>query len=165
MPAERRPLRALTLWQPWAWCIAPGPRVAPKRCENRSWTPSPEVLARGDFLAIHAAARCDPAEEAAVARHLRQELGVFVPEKLPRGAITAVAVFDGCALLPRWIEGRRDPWFSLREDSVGWYLQDEVVALPEPVPCRGAQGLWVVPPEALERVREGWRAAKGGQGT
>ena len=40
----------------------------------------------------------------------------------------------------------------------GWRL-DEVRAI-EPVPCKGAQGLWTLPPEVLATVRERWAAAK-----
>ena len=31
---------------------------------------------------------------------------------------------------------------------------DEVIALPTPVACRGAQGLWTVPADALAQVIE-----------
>ena len=43
----------------------------------------------------------------------------------------------------------RDPWWA---GPVGWLL-DDVVAI-DPVPCRGAMGLWTVPPDlAAEVVR------------
>lgn len=34
---------------------------------------------------------------------------------------------------------------------IGWVLAD-VIALPEPVPCRGAQGLWTLPDDVERRV-------------
>lgn len=40
------------------------------------------------------------------------------------------------------------PWFI---GPYGWVLTD-VVTLAEPVPCKGAQGLWTVPPEVLARL-------------
>ena len=42
----------------------------------------------------------------------------------------------------------------------GWRL-DEVRAI-EPVPCKGAQGLWTLPPEVLATVRARWSAARKG---
>jgi hypothetical protein len=48
-----------------------------------------------------------------------------------------------------------DPWFT---GPYGWTL-DDVVALPAPVPCRGAQGLWPVPDDVAALVIE---QAKGG---
>jgi len=39
-----------------------------------------------------------------------------------------------------------DPWFV---GPFGWVLSD-VVVLPAPVPCRGAQGLWEVPADVRE---------------
>jgi len=38
-----------------------------------------------------------------------------------------------------------DPWFDIEVDgNVGWVLRD-VIVLPTPIPCKGAQGLWDVP--------------------
>ena len=37
---------------------------------------------------------------------------------------------------------------------------DDLVVLPQPVPARGSQGLWIVPTEILDRVRAGWVAAR-----
>lgn len=41
-------------------------------------------------------------------------------------------------------------WY--RADHFGWVLADDVVVLPEPVECRGAQGLWKVKPSVAEKV-------------
>ena len=38
----------------------------------------------------------------------------------------------------------------------GWHV--EVVPLPDPVPCKGAQGLWRVPDDVAARVRAQWVA-------
>jgi hypothetical protein len=43
-----------------------------------------------------------------------------------------------------------EEWFF---GPYGWILEN-VVALREPVPCKGAQGLWTVPPDAAARVLE-----------
>jgi len=56
----QEPLLALTLWQPWAWCIA----HATKRVENREWPP-PETLL-GHRFAIHAGQHYDTAGAASL---------------------------------------------------------------------------------------------------
>lgn len=93
---------------------------------------------------------------------------------VPYGAIVGVARFDGCNAGPRGVSGEsastilarggdllapepRDPWFC---GPVGWYLRD-VVAI-KPVPCKGAQGLWSLPPEVLADVRRRWREVRDG---
>lgn len=42
-----------------------------------------------------------------------------------------------------------DPWF---EGPYGWRL-DGLFVLPDPVPCKGAQGLWDLPHDVQGRVR------------
>src|SRR5690606_7103750 len=66
---------------------------------------------------------------------------------LPRGALMGHVRFDGVAPAS-WSH-----WFV---GPFGWQLTDPV-APPEPVPCRGAQGLWRVPTEELEQAREALR--------
>ena len=59
----------------------------------------------------------------------------------------------------RHVEGAEswgDPW------AVGpwcWHV-DEVLALEEPIPCRGAQGLWYVPEEHVVVFRELYRSRR-----
>lgn len=150
---ERRPkppqetLRGLTLWQPWAHAVA----HLGKRIENRPWRPWPSIV--GELIAIHAAARVDVATEAAAAEWIRQRTGVGVPEAatLPRGAIVAVARVTGC------VEASRDPWFM---GPFGWTLT-EVVALPFPIPIRGAQGLWPMHAEVAREALAAWRRVHG----
>lgn len=137
-------MKALTLWQPWAWAIA----HAGKDVENRTWAPPAYMI--GERIAIHAGKRfdeeawtflsdpcCSPIDES-----LAAEDGLFdVPcaDEIARGAVVAVATL---AEVLRFGEGeaRGWPWYG---GPVGWVLTD-VVAM-EPVPCRGAQGLWDLP--------------------
>ncbi|SEL11223.1 hypothetical protein SAMN05444354_1047 [Stigmatella aurantiaca] len=131
-------LQALTLWQPWAWAVAT-PEVG-KDVENRGWEPPPSALGRP--LAIHAGLTYDADSAASIA----EELGVRVPGKAQcvRGTVVAVAVLARAEAHSRsrwWISG-----------NVAWCLEG-TVALPRPVPCKGAQGLWRLPPEALAQVR------------
>lgn len=66
--------------------------------------------------------------------------------------IMAIAQYGG--IVSPDMDESDDPWF---EGPLAWRL-DDLVELPEPIPCRGAQGLWLVPDELLPRVRDGFRA-------
>lgn len=137
-------LRALTLWQPWAHAVA----HLGKRIENRPWRPWPSIV--GQVVAIHAAAKVSLADEAEAAAFIRQRTGHVVPGGVPRGAIVATARVMGV------VTASASPWFM---GPYGWTL-DDVIALPAPVPCRGAQGLWPVPPEVAAQVFEQTKGAK-----
>lgn len=135
-------IRGLTLNRPWTWAIT----ALDKRVENRSWRPPPYIVGR--YIAIHAGKAWD--EDGA--SWIEAMFGVVVPgrDELPSGVIVAVTRVLGLSL-----DGN-DPWL---EGPYGWQLAD-VVVLPTPVPCRGAQGLWVLPDDVLALVREGWKQAK-----
>lgn len=122
-------MKALTLYQPWATLIIHGP----KRIENRRWTPPKDLI--GKRIAIHAGKTIDGG---AVIRHedtlLKATGGVF---EIPTGVVLGTAIVYG------YVTRSDDEWFS---GPIGWQLA-EVRALPEPIPCRGAQGLWDLPPD------------------
>lgn len=127
-------LLALTLWRPWDQAIVHGTR----RIENRPWRRNSII---GQRIAIHAGKKYDlaGAQDMVAA-------GLFAPppiEKSPEGIV-------GLARVAGFVTDSRSPWFS---GPIGWKL-DEVVALPEPVPCKGAQGLWRVPEDVACRVLE-----------
>ena len=141
-------MRALTLWQPWAHAIL----HCGKRVENRPWPPPYTTI--GEVIAIHAGARYE-------ANGWSFPTGVVVPPKgtVPQRAIVGAArvlgFLDlrglyrqcvGCADAHA-LDG--DPWWA---GPVGWLLGD-VVALAEPVPCKGALGLWRLPPDVEAAVQ------------
>jgi hypothetical protein len=131
-------MRALTIWQPWASAIVAGP----KWLENRTWKP-PAWIA-GKRIAIHAGKVLD--REASEDLRLGNILSPGMlwphdPAALPRGAIIGTARVTG------YVTDSTDPWFV---GPVGWVLAD--VEPCEPVPCRGAQGIWVVPAEVLAQM-------------
>jgi hypothetical protein len=146
-------MKALTLWQPWAHAIV----HLGKRIENRRWPP-PKYL-KGQAFAIHAGKGFDEdsTEElkrfGMLARHVGRDY-------FDRGAVVAVARLKGSETDIEKIDGTQRFWFA---GPVGWILTD--VRPVRPVVCRGAQGLWNLPPE-IERevVREtgarllGWPA-------
>jgi len=139
-------LRALTIHQPWAWFIAKGY----KPIENRSWRPPQSLV--GNWLAIHAGKKWDIAEVASNTSFAHVNCRAPLPSSIGAmgdqcGSILAVARVTG------FVAESASPWFF---GPVGWTLAD-VVELPEPVACRGAQGLWKVPADVYERVLVQWR--------
>lgn len=149
-------MKALTLWRPWSDAIVHGP----KRIENRTWVPPARVV--GEVIAIHAGKRYDTAADryceargfAALNRHGCPGgiVGVarIVGASDPYGFVWAEDPYDE-RLVGRLSGLRTDPWWI---GPVGWLL-DDVIAI-EPIPCRGAQGLWTVPADldalVLDRV-------------
>lgn len=148
-------MKALTIQQPWAWCIARGP----KRIENRTWVPP--MSSAFTVLAIHAGKRLDYSMEAfmrvhgdvSVDRYMDGQYGLALEARriepcqlgeLPRGAIVACAWLVGHVT-----DGKGDPWWA---GPYGWKLAG-VVSF-DPVPCIGAQGLWTVPHSVESIVAE-----------
>lgn len=158
-------MKALTLWQPWATAVA----HLGKPVENRTWAPPSALL--GKALAIHAGKRVDKEALAELFEQMRDGVIPRRPELLstkvmPVGAVVAVARVSGWAqsheLIPHLDEKRSfqgitaaqanevwaSPWWC---GPFGWVF-GRVLALPEPVPCSGAQGLWTLPPEVRANV-------------
>lgn len=120
-------LRALTVRQPWASLIIAGL----KDVENRSRP----TRYRGT-IAIHAGLGTD---RDAMAAH-----GHLLPA-YPAGAVIGLVDVVGC------VRDSSSPW---AEDG-RWHWLLERPRPCEPVPARGALGLWRLPPEVLEQVAAG----------
>ena len=148
-------MRGITLLRPWAWAIF----HAGKRVENRTWGPPAAIV--GQRIALHAGLAYD--HEAA--EWMRAVLDLTPPATMddPAGCIVGVATVRGWvdgtdALLghSRSVEHRHavsawsSAWFA---GPCGWML-DDLRALAEPVPCRGRQGLWALPPDVERSVLE-----------
>lgn len=158
---RREPMHALTVCQPWAWAIARGF----KRVENRSWATN----FRGP-LAIHAGlsrkwidgGRTHLYE--AARDYDRPDWRMPDEDALVYGAIVAVASVVECVTIDELL--RRDE-HDLRGAGPGlpaeilafaggpwcWLLED-VRPLAEPIPCRGAQGLWTPPVDVRLETRD-----------
>ena len=145
-------MKTITLWQPWASLIA----IGEKRIETRSW----DTDYRGP-LAIHAGQHWD----GQMVRLCKTEpfAGVLGTAglcergprggwrtSLPFGAIVATCTLVGCyEIAGPYVDIYRRNYAAEHEYDFGdythgryaWVLTD-VVALPEPVPARGRQGLW-----------------------
>lgn len=147
-------MKALTIKQPWLWCITD----ATKRVENRTWKPPFNII--GQRIALHAS-KGHTKEDWYHAQGIYSFRLLPNCSDMPLGAIVATAVIVGYVEVeqspdatPRLIEAtmnaihynhRADPWFF---GPVGWLL-DDVRKLPQPVPCKGAWGLWTVPDGAI----------------
>ena len=147
-------MKALTIRHPWPWaicCITES--CNPKRIENRTWKPSPTQLPPGVKFAIHAGKmpsviEIQEAFEGMAAMDAIDEYTntpTMAELRTMESAIVAVATFGGI-VTERDCKSR---WFC---GPYGWVLKD-VIVLPEPVKCRGAQGLWNVPPDVLAKMR------------
>ena len=167
-------IRGLTLWRPWpqAFLFSERPGLpAPKRVENRPWWPKWATAPMRDgvalgatgehalWLALHAGQHVDTKSTCALLRHRGVEL-----QPGPAGVIVAVCrlarVLDVEWLDSRWSDDldRHYPWIS---GPYAWEV-DQVTALAAPVPCKGAQGLWTLPPGVLAEVRRQWATATAG---
>lgn len=136
-------IRGLTLWRPWSAAIVHGP----KRVENRPWFPSLSFLDRGLWIAIHAGRRWD-ADGAELAAERWGK-----PYKADETTWPEILRAEGLIGVARVVEVRALD--EVRSADAGWavgpwcWILDNVRALAKPIPCRGAQGLWTLPPEAL----------------
>lgn len=165
-------MRALSLYQPWATLVA----IGAKAYETRSWQTSyrgPVAVHASQFLEYLALCYRDEfAEPLMKAGYCGEGFGLskgeghalwidkssrerhVLPDRLPRGAVVAVAdlvecwrirngVMVGCAgesPLPAETEQIFGDWSQGR---FAWQF-DRVYALPEPLPARGKQGIWTI---------------------
>jgi hypothetical protein len=137
-------VRAITLHQPWAWAVACGLKLV----ENRSWLP-PAVVRPPFPLVIHAGRHFD----SNAAAWLRDNRLPDDPEQPARGDLVYGAVTAVCrvARVATHVDHVTD-YFGRGTDQgrfffgpFGWLLAD-LHELPEPIPCRGFQRVWRLPP-------------------
>lgn len=141
-------MMALTLRHPWPWAIC----QLGKRVENRTWRPHPNQLKIGERFAIHGgkwplddrgvplgSSGSDYVDEIVdTVRELKEaglcsDLSKITLRMLSAYVgIVAVATYGGA------VSESANPWFV---GPNGWQLND-IIVIPEPVKCRGAQGLW-----------------------
>jgi hypothetical protein len=136
-------MKAITLYQPFAALIA----IGAKRIETRSWSTN----YRGP-LAIHAAKGFpkwakDLSKESPFSETLYSRfVGLEIWRQLPLGSIVATCELENCALITSHFvfhEGEEQERFfgDYTPGRYAWILTN-VKALPEPVPAKGALGLW-----------------------
>src|SRR5690606_7935017 len=129
-------MRALTLWQPWAWAMS----IGLKRIENRTWRPPAWLI--GQRFCLAAGKKWDRASHEALEAGLDPDDPDVPPrDELAAGAIVAVCRLDAIVTSADEASAVAGPdqarWFF---GPVGWVIGRDVVTLPDPVPCRGFQG-------------------------
>jgi hypothetical protein len=171
----------LTVRQPWHWaltCDQPDASLR-KPVENRTWT----TRHRGSVW-LHAGARSRWDPDGASFPLLRSAWDRYVcsiagwpglpSSDVELGRRTTLMPFGAVAALAKLAACHRDSDcdrevndFARVEWCSPWAMPDqyhweftEVIALPEPVPCKGSLGLWYLPPEVEAAVREQIGAAR-----
>jgi len=168
-------LRGLSLTQPWASLVA----VGAKRIETRDWGTAyrgPIAIHATKRFPVLCRDLCDDEPfRSALARggYLRRVVSYNQADSwvdvrsIPLGAIVAVAKLVGCFRVTRsttyagparegsWrvdltVGGELD-FGDYAPGRYAWVLAS-VRRLPQPVPCRGALGLWRVPADVVARI-------------
>lgn len=148
-------MRGLTLTRPWPFAILGLAPLAAKRVENRA-VRYPAHL-KGELICLHAGKTYDPE----AADFILQTCGIEPPDDAdcPQGIVGVCRVVgwlfkdhehvrDAFGPITFPVPPGQDRWFF---GPWGWIL-DDVQKLATPVPCRGMQGLWPVPPTIEEKV-------------
>jgi hypothetical protein len=133
-------MKALSIQQPWAFCITNGT----KRVENRTWG----TKQRG-WILIHAGKAYQTGMEHAINAD-SPEMDVVEMKRAPRGAIVGMARMIDCIDLRRSRHDDDLESFGIAQDQVIWtggpfaFVFDEVHAFPQPFPYKGALGFFDV---------------------
>ncbi len=138
-------MRCISLWQPWATLWVSGHKIH----ETRHW-PCPQSII-GTTIAVHAAKRWT-AEERETALDFNSEFGLGITE-WPLGVIVGTVeivacirtegVYGGC------LPNRRDFQMGNFEPGRFAWRAKRPIMFAEPIPYKGAQGLFDVPDDLL----------------
>ena len=148
-------MKGLSLRQPWPWAIFDLPPEIRKDLENRTWEPPPKII--GKRILIHVGKQWDEEDVHETAKEiieLVREHGYEPPRITLRMLQADLGCIVGAVTVTGFVRRSDSPWFS---GPVGWTLSDPVRC--DPILCRGAQGLWRVPDDVAEQIRN--RAALG----
>jgi hypothetical protein len=149
---RRTTLKAISVRQPWASCIATGAAGA-KRVENRGRN----CAYRGP-IAIHASLRADTSAD--TDPRVTALWGTDPRVGRPIGAVLAVAHLVDCHEAQWWrlrVEPCCSPWGERHySGNSAWHLVlDNVRVLDTPIPARGhLQVPWTLPDDVAAKVLE-----------
>ena len=148
-------IRGLTLYRPWDVAM----RELGKGIENRDWKPPAYLI--GGYLALHSGQHWD----AAGAETIAEITGRTLQEHLcPSGYITCVGKLTGYVEVDDWgrplfggatVPAGMEQWLFGR---YGWIVEERIAI--EPVPCKGAMGLWRLADTVLAQVMQHYEAAR-----
>lgn len=160
------PIRCLTVQQPWAWAIIHGGKTIENRTQLWSY--------RGP-LAIHAGTRwSDRGANSPLIRDALHKIGGYTGATIPEWLFTAAAAqrIPGVAMgaiigLVDLVDCHTDagchrPWGESaytehggrERRSITHLILENPRPLPEPIPCRGALGLWTPPPDIATQLTQ-----------
>ena len=164
------PILALTLWPEWAWAIT----NLGKRVENRSEGFCRQIARRvGEgWLAIHAGVK--PGDRLYLVANMYDAVGdvdayddphlggilwcfggTYVnAAQLTRGAIVALVKVGNRLVTP-------DEDADWKAPGCAGIVLHDLRVLPDPIACKGAQGLWTPTPDVQERLRAALEADRG----
>lgn len=142
-PPAIREMRALSVMQPWAYCIA----HKGKNVENR-----PRTTHMRGTIAIHASAGRDPERF----EWLKDDHNINLdPNTVPFGAIVAFAdIVD--VITKKQVTGKTKKWF---QGDYGYVLEN-VVVLKKPIAVKGALSFWKLKGTVLKKCLEQVPAGK-----
>lgn len=149
-------MTAITLKHPWAFAVTD----LGKRIENRSWRPPTSAIKK--WHGIHGGVTPKGGNRTEALDDLKRliDTGLAPPVDLDEAIRPGIV---GVWWLERVIAENTaepllsDPWFA---GPYGWVFP-KVVKFAEPIPCKGGQGLWVVPPDVHELMRQRYLEATG----
>jgi hypothetical protein len=159
--ADLEDLLALTLWPEWVYAFL----HFGKDIENRTWKPAQSMLRR--WHAIHGGQAVGgvPARgDRFNSDHTLAVESMIDVAKLCGATVNKFTLSDvlrcrGIAAL-----GYLDRVHPSPADRKGWHMPgchglhfSKIIALPEPIPCRGALGFWRVPDAQLHMIRDALR--------
>lgn len=150
-------MRALSFIQPWGSAVL----TMGKDIENRPWAPPKHLI--GKRFAVHAGAKLDKDDAWSLRHHLPDAPAAY-PQRAILGTVELVgyvqmdgiypvALFDESALRCSGLSETliwnavESKWHANGAKFL-WVLRSPRV-LPEPIPCKGALGLWRVPEQHI----------------
>lgn len=146
-------LLALTFIQPWGTAVL----QLGKDVENRPWAPWPRVI--GKRITVHAGAKVDKRDAWGLLPQLGELDLATVPRSALLGTVRLIGFFDvrngqqrhGFTHDEQVLDALGSKWRAM--DAKFWWVFDEPLVLPEPIPCPGSLSLWRVPAEHVPALR------------
>lgn len=139
-------MKIISIWQPWASLVVHNHKFN----ETRGWSAPKSLI--GQRIGIASTKVIRPEQrvhflDPRFQKHYRS-LGLPLIDNLPNGFLLGSAVLRSCE---PWDE-EQDEDLTDEERAFGWYGSGRwiwrlrsPIALSEPIPVRGAQGIWELP--------------------